>query len=67
MNFDELCNFIKKRMVMSHIYQPVMIKTLVKSASQYSYDNTKGMVESVINAAIAKRIVYINLIYPVDV
>ena len=31
MNFDELCNFIKKRMVMSHIYQPVMIKTLVKS------------------------------------
>ena len=36
MNYNELCNFIKNRMRMSHIYQPLMIKTLVKSNNKAS-------------------------------
>lgn len=31
MNFEELKDFVKNRMKMQHIYQPVMIKTLLKN------------------------------------
>ena len=31
MNYNELKNFLQKKMRMSHIYQPVMIKTLLRS------------------------------------
>ena len=36
MNFEELSNFIKNQMKMQHIYQPVMIKTLLKSNNKAS-------------------------------
>ena len=36
MNFEELSNFIKKQMKMQHIYQPVMIRTLLKSNNKAS-------------------------------
>jgi ATP adenylyltransferase len=31
MQYEELAQFIKKRMLMSHVYQPVMLMTLLKS------------------------------------
>ena len=31
MTFDELVDFIENRMAMSHIYQPLLIRTLVES------------------------------------
>ena len=31
MTFKEICDFIENRMRMSHIYQPLLIKTLVDS------------------------------------
>ena len=36
MNFEELSNFIKKQMKMQHIYQPVMLRTLLKSNNKAS-------------------------------
>ena len=31
MTFKEICDFIENKMRMSHIYQPLLIKTLVES------------------------------------
>ena len=31
MNYTELCNFIESKMRMSHIYQPILLKTVVES------------------------------------
>ncbi len=31
MTFDQLCDFIENKMSMSHIYQPLLIKTLLES------------------------------------
>ncbi len=31
MNYDDLADFIENRMSMSHIYQPVMLMTLLKN------------------------------------
>jgi ATP adenylyltransferase len=36
MNFDELKQFITQKMQMQHIYQPVMIKTLLESGNKAS-------------------------------
>jgi ATP adenylyltransferase len=36
MNFQELKDFIRNRMLMQHIYQPVMIKTLLESGNRDS-------------------------------
>ena len=36
MDFDELKDFIENKMVMQHIYQPVMIKTLLKKCNKAS-------------------------------
>ena len=38
MNFKELSEFIQKKMQMQHIYQPVMIKTLMKSNKKASVE-----------------------------
>lgn len=35
-NFDELKDFIENKMFMQHIYQPVMIKTLLKKGNKAS-------------------------------
>ena len=36
MDFDELKDFIENKMIMQHIYQPVMLKTLLKSGNRAS-------------------------------
>jgi len=36
MDFHELKDFIQNRMLMQHIYQPVMIKTLLESNNKDS-------------------------------
>jgi ATP adenylyltransferase len=36
MNFDELEQFITQKMEMQHVYQPVMIKTLLESGNKAS-------------------------------
>ena len=36
MNFNQLKTYIKKDMRMSHIYQPVMIKTIIESEGRAS-------------------------------
>jgi len=38
MNFEEMKNYLEKKMRMSHIYQPVMIKTLLESNNQTTVD-----------------------------
>jgi len=38
MNFDELMTFIEKSMRMSHIYQPVMIRTLLDTGGTAAED-----------------------------
>ncbi|MDI1495040.1 MAG: hydrolase [Cenarchaeum symbiont of Oopsacas minuta] len=39
MNFETLENFIKKKMKMTHIYQPIMIKTLLTSNNTATVEN----------------------------
>jgi len=36
MDFDELKDFIENKMIMQHIYQPVMLKTLLKKGNKAS-------------------------------
>jgi ATP adenylyltransferase len=36
MNFEEMKQFITERMLMQHVYQPVMIKTLIESGNKAS-------------------------------
>ena len=39
MNYKELSDFIKTKMSMQHVYQPLMIKTLLESKNQASADD----------------------------
>src|SRR5215468_10333475 len=41
-SFERLCDFIKKQMRMSHIYQPVMIRELVKGGGKASIRKIAG-------------------------
>ena len=45
MSFKLLKNYIKNKMRMSHIYQPVMIKSLIKNNGK---NNSKNIIKKII-------------------
>jgi diadenosine tetraphosphate (Ap4A) HIT family hydrolase len=38
MNFETLCDFIRTKMRMSHIYQPLLIKSLIECDNNLGYN-----------------------------